>query len=154
MKKSNKLTLSMLLLTSGIVLQAEHHNHHFTEESYDEMHHVDKDRNDNQYDGTTISTADEHDAYDTAHHLDKHRQNHEQRMHEEKMNKNLERENDKLQNEEQKLQREIDKKHKKLNAMNHSTQKSTPTKTTSTKKKISKKKDQPQTWAEYFNSLI
>ena len=71
MKKFNILTLSMILLTAGTIVQANIHS-----DDFDQRNHLDKHRNSNRYDGTTITTADEHDVYDTNHHLNKHRESH------------------------------------------------------------------------------
>jgi len=71
MKNFKFLTLSMLLLIAGITIQANIHS-----DNFDERNHLNKHRNSNRYDGTTITTADEHDMYDTNHHVNKHRESH------------------------------------------------------------------------------
>jgi len=130
MKNFNILTLSMLLLTAGITIQANIHS-----DNFDERNHLDKHRNSNRYDGTTITTADEHDKYDTEHHLNKHRESH-QGSHCHRCNKNNEKqENQYVMKNEIKQEEQFD------NQSDFSSEKMMPAQTT-------------RTWAEYFRSLM
>ena len=78
MKKLHLLALSMLLSTPGMMMQAREHLH--DSDDFDQVHGLNKKRNDNTYDGSQDCcdgnykfVDDGYDTYDEIHHLNKKR---------------------------------------------------------------------------------